>query len=313
MQEQYLLPTEPTISKPGADPKKEPRRPHVSHSAINWYLEKCGYYFEQKWIRKIPVPPTAYLHKGSSVHAGSEVNFKQKIKSFKDLPASQIQEATVAAFDDRVKAEGYMLTAEEEKIGSGIVLGRAKDKAAELALLYAQNIAPAHQPILVEEYQRIKLKDDLDLLVKLDLINDLNRIVDLKTGKRAMSQAAIDSDLQFSIYALAYRAINKKDPDAVVIENLVESPKNTKHLRFITRRTELDFKKVVTKINRFIAGTSLGVFLPAAKGSWFCNEDHCGYARSCKYYQFYKQGGGSQPVPFWMKFKRKKKEVKSTK
>lgn len=283
------------------------KRPHVSHTAIEWYLEKCGEFYRRRYLDKEPVPPTAAMHKGSSVHSGAEENFKQKITSRQDLSSSKIQEITAAAFETRVKAEGVLLTSKEETIGYQRVLGQAKDRAVILADIYAREVAPQHQPVMVEQLQRIRLNDEYDLLVKLDMINDLRQIEDLKNRKRAMSQKEINDSLQFPIYGLAYRALTKTDPAGVVVDNLVDAPVNPKHVRITRPLGMADYQKAVDKINLFLFGVKSAVFMPAPKGSWYCDEDHCGYARTCKFYQYYKRGGGKQQLPFWMKFKKKKK------
>lgn len=301
----------PSSSAAAAEPAKiQPcgsgkKRPHVSSSAIDCYLDKCGHYYERRYILKESVPPTTQMVRGSAIHTGSEVNFKQKIESHKDLSASKIQEITAAAFDERIKTEGYFLTTKEESVGASIALGRVKDRAVLLSDIYTQHIAPAHQPVMVEEFQRIRLNDDLDLLAKLDLLNDKRQIVDLKSSKRSISQAELDSSTQYTIYAMVHRAITKEDPAGIVQENIVDAPKNPKHRRLETFRGEAHYKKLIDKINLFLHGTKTGVFLPAAKGAWYCNEEHCGYARTCKFYQFYQKGGGKVQVPFWMKFKKK--------
>lgn len=281
------------------------KRPHVSVSRIKMYF-RCGEMYRRRVIEKEPLIPTIPLHKGSGVHTGAEINFKQKIKSFQDLPKASIIEAAVSGFETRFKKEGVALTAEEEKIGLDLVIGKAKDRTAVLAGMVADYVAPAHQPVIVEQDQRIELMSNLDLWVKLDMINTRNEIVDYKSSKRSLNQADIDQDIQYTLYALTQKSITKADPGPIVIENLVDTGKNTKYNPMTTSRNISHFKKAIEQINIFIAGLKSGVFLPAEKGSWYCNEEHCGYARTCKFYQFYKQGGGARPKPFW--FGRKKKK-----
>lgn len=288
---------------------KPVKRPHISSSSIDTYTDRCGEMYRRRYIEKERVPPSTPMVQGSAIHAGSELNFRQKIVSFKDLSSSKIQEATAEAFDNQIKTEGFFPTTEESGRGADIVLGEAKDRAVILSDIYSKHVAPAHQPVMVEEFQRIRLNDELDLLAKLDLVNDKQQIVDLKSSKKSWSQGQVDNSTQLTIYAMVYRAITGKDAAGIMAENVVNAPKNPKHRRLETTRSQKDYVKLVEKINLFLAGVKLGVFLPAAKGSWYCSEEYCGYARSCKYFQYYQKGGGKIPVPFWMK-RKKKKEVK---
>lgn len=271
---------------------------------------RCGELYRRRVIEKEPLIPTIPLHKGSGVHGAAEINFRQKIESFKDLPVAQIKDAAAAAFEERVKKEGAMLTTAEEGIGFARVIGTAKDRTVALAGLYADFVAPAHQPVLVEQDQRIALTDDLDLWVKLDLVNTRKEIVDYKTSKKSLNQAEVDQDLQYSLYALAQKALTKEDPGPIVVENLVDTGKNVKHNQVTTSRGMAHFQKAVKEINLFLDALKLGVFLPAPKGAWYCSEERCGYARTCKFFQFYKRGGGAAPKPFWWGRKKKKSEEK---
>lgn len=283
------------------------KKPYISASAINAYF-KCGEIYRRRYIEKQIVPPSSFLIKGSAVHLGAEENFKQKIKSFVDLPASKIKDATASAFDTRVNKEGILLTQEEEKVGLSLIMARAKDNAVKLADIYAHEVAPVHQPVTVEQFQRIALNDKTDLLVKMDMVNTRNEIVDLKTSRRSMNEKQLSEDIQFDLYGMAYRAINGKDAEKIVIENLVEAPKNPKRTLIELKKDMRHYKRAADKLNLFLFGTESGVFMPAAKGSWFCNENYCGYARECKFYQYYQKGGGNIQRPFGMNFKKKKKE-----
>lgn len=307
---------EPTnsIGSPGSEKKTIPnteQRPHTSASAITTYLDRCGEYYLQRYINKKRFPPLPFMLKGSAVHTGQELNFKQKIQSHADLSPSKVKEATAAAFDERIAKEGYMLTSKDETVGASKILGLAKDSAVRLADLFIAKIAPLHQPILVEQTQRIRLDEKTDIMVKMDMVNDRKEIQDSKTSKATMNIKTVQESFQFKLYGLAYRAIYKEDPAAVVIDNMVDLKRGPKHTAFRLPMGQRQYQTAVDKINLFLYGTKTGVFMPAQKGSWFCNEDHCGWARECKYYQFYKRGGGKTQLPPWMRFgKKKKTEVK---
>lgn len=304
-------PTTPSQTSTSKTPgTKKSDRPHVSASSITQYVDRCAEYFRRSKIEKERFPPPPFMIKGSAVHTGNEINFLQKIKTHQDLPASKVMDATAAAFDDRIRQEGYMLTSKDEGIGSDKVLGRAKDSAVALSKLFIEKVAPVHQPVVVETFQRIKLNEKMDILVKLDMINDRQEIQDTKTSKQTMSVNAARDSFQFKLYGLAYQALYKKPAAGVVVDNLVHLKGGPKHTRLDIFIGPKQYQEAVEKINIFLAGTKLGVFLPAPKGSWFCNEDHCPAAPTCKYFQFYKRGGGKTPVPAWMRFRKKKKEVK---
>jgi len=292
---------EPTQAPAPAEP---PKRKTISTSKMKTYF-KCGWMYFQRYHEKKPFIPTIPQHKGTSVHKSAEVNFLQKIQSHTDLSTSKLQEVAAGAFEERIKLEGLMMTKEEESVGMTRVVAQAKDRAVLLAGLFAEKVAPCHQPLIVEQDQRIRLSDEFDLMVRTDLVNDRNEPVDLKSGKRTLSQGDIDKDLQFTIEHMILRKVTGKEPGPVIIENMVDTGKTLKHTRLVTSRTPRDYQVAVDQINRFVDGVRLGVFLPAPKGSWWCSESACGFARECKYFAYYQKGGGDVPRPVWRKAKKK--------
>jgi len=133
-----------------------PKKPHISASAIETYTT-CGEVYRRRYIEKDVIPPGVALIRGSSFHSGAEFNNAQKVESFKDLPEDMVVERSVEEFDARIRADGVLMTDEEESQGKQKVLGRAKDEVVGLASLFCKEVAPEYQPTAVEEKRRIVL------------------------------------------------------------------------------------------------------------------------------------------------------------
>ena len=259
----------------------QPKKTSVSYTRLHSYA-RCGEAYRRRYIENEKIPPGIAQLRGVAFHVGAEINFKQKIETHKDLTVNEVMMATAAAFDGEIKAKGVMLTEEEEATGKKKVLGAMKDRTVNLARNFTKLVAPEYQPAQVETMTPIALNAETDLVVKIDLIDDKDRVVDLKTTSRPKRQQDIDSDLQFDIYGLGFRAMKGKDPAALTQEILLDGDKN-KRQTLSTTRTIQDYEQAVHRINAFLAGTKAGVFMPTNPGNWWCSKTWCGYYRTCPY------------------------------
>lgn len=260
-------------------------RPHISPSQINTFT-RCGEAYRRSYIEREKLPPGVALLRGTSVHAGAELNNKQKIKSRKDISVKKIVEASVARFKNGIKADGLLLTSDEQGIGQRKVVGQAIDSTARMAEYYRLYMAPRRQPRAVEITHQITLPGtEYDLLGRLDMITDREEIQDLKTGKKPRSQRDWDTDVALSAYALTYQAIHKKKPRGILIDQIVQRKNgDIQGFEFSTSRTRDDMAVLVNRVNAMMGALRAGVFIPANTGSWWCSERWCGYARTCPYF-----------------------------
>jgi hypothetical protein len=270
-------------TEPGGKMEKNQKR-YISASQLQMY-ERCGEQYYRRYILKEKIPPGISLLKGTGVHGGARANFRQKVESKQDLPRKDIVEIAVTEFERSFDQQGVLLTAEEETIGLKKVLGETKDSVVKLADLYAVEIAPAYQPVFVEESYRIVIENSLyDLLAIMDLADEQERVVDLKTGAKSKTQKDVDTSEQLTFYALVYKAKTKRLPKEVRLETLVDTKVAKVQTLFSTRDDE-DLRVLVERVNTMIQGLEKGVFVPAQPTSWVCDERYCGYAPTCRYYK----------------------------
>jgi len=260
---------------------KEFKKTHISPSQIASYL-RCGEMYRRRYICKEVIPPGIALIKGRSIHTGAEANHRQKIESHKDMKKKDIVEIAVNDVDAIKAEDGYSLTKEEQSVGAKKVLGRVKDRIAIVAGLYAEEVAPTIQPILVEETFRIELPGSYDLLGRIDYCDEKEIIGDIKTSGKSKSQADIDGSDQMTFYHLAYLNRFGHPPAGLRMDILVD--KKIPAVQPLTStRDNQDYQILLNKINAMIAGLKAGVFLPAPENSWICSKKFCGYFSSCIY------------------------------
>jgi len=246
-------------------------------------MAKCGEQYRRRYMEGDIIPPGVSLMKGSGFHEAAKVNMRQKMESREDLPAEDIQEIAVAAFDEAVHGE-YVLSDEEQSIGSAAVIGEAKDSLAELALVHALEQAPCYQPIMVEEKIEIVIPDSpKNLLGIIDLGTDQNEVIDFKTAGKKKNQADADESIQLTVYAAAFHAMSGMPAESVKLDCVIQTKTKTYRQVLESDRIEADFAALAERINMMNTAIQAGVFLPAPPDAWWCSEKWCGYFRTCPY------------------------------
>lgn len=258
-----------------------PDKPHLSSTQLDMYL-RCPESWRRRYLEHEIIPPGIALITGKALHAGAEVNFRQKIDSHEDLPTDKIIDAAAAAFDTE-KAGGYALSDEENGRGAAAVLGEAKDMAVKLAGAYAEHQAPDYQPIAVEHKTLIEFPSaSHDLLAFTDLRDDLGRVVDFKTAARKKSNNEAHDSTQLTIYAAAYMVDHGQPPTEVRLDVLTKTKVPGRQV-LRSARDRRDFTALVNRVNVVLRGIEAGIFPPAPMGAWQCSPRWCGYWSTCPY------------------------------
>lgn len=255
---------------------------HISNSQLELYW-KCGEAYRRRYCENDKTPPGVALLIGSGVHTGAEVNFKQKVDSFRDLPASDIVDVAVAGFDQRLSVDGYSLSKEDESIGVQKSLGKARDTVAALAELHADEQAQDYQPRDVEKATTILLPTcSRDLVAITDLRDVDGRVIDLKTAARKPNADEADRSLQLTIVAAAYKVDYGNECKDVRLDVLTKTKEPQRHV-MISQRDDSDYLALASRINVTVAAIEAGSFTPASPSHWACSSKWCGYFRTCPY------------------------------
>jgi len=174
---------------------------HWSASSLDM-LNRCPYQWQQRYLRGRKERPGEAQTTGSTVHAGVEHNFKQKVESHEDLPTAELLDW----FDD----EGFKAVVEREQEAKGEVVwdpdgGPEKAQARGRAMLgaYHTAVAPRVQPLAVEGEFLIPM---FELPIPMKGYIDIERessIIDLKTSKQKRSTPKETWWIQAAVYGEA--------------------------------------------------------------------------------------------------------------
>ncbi len=208
---------------------------------------------------------------GSAYHKGLEVNFKQKVKTEKDLPLDVVRDAFSTEWERRLRYDDVQFI-------DGAKPGKVKDGGIKLVSEYHTNVAPSVQPFMVEEPFTIQaggseLKGIIDLATS-------GAIIDHKTAARPWTQERADSDLQATCYLLAMHDMGVPIDSFEFHVGISEPEPDVAKLR--TRRSKAEFDWYLQLLGQVTKVIQSGVFLPAMPGSYVCSERWCGYYSICK-------------------------------
>lgn len=249
-------------------------------------MMKCPEQHRRRFIENEVIPPGGALIRGTAVHVAAEHNFKQKIESRKDLPASQLVEVAVATVDGRIREEGITLDPDERTMGQQAVRDKIQADAIVATKLYAGQIAPRHQPVMVEEKITFKLEgiEAVEIHGTIDTLNEEHRIVDLKTAKKKPNPSDYEEGPQATMYDLLTLLKTGRPTNGVQFEAMVIK-KDPEVVTVLVRKRKEDYAALLEQIREMAKAIRAGVAIGSygGSGAWWCSPKWCGYWSTCKF------------------------------
>jgi hypothetical protein len=247
---------------------------------------KCPEQHRRRYVEGDIIPPASALIRGTAVHVGAETNFKQKIDTRQDLPAKDIIEAAVSTVQSRVRTEGLWLSPEQETEGKGKVVNAIEKDVITLTRLYATDVAPAYQPVLVEQEMTFKVDglEGVEVGGRIDTISEAQEVVDLKTYGKKANEDTMNADPQPTMYALL-KLLKTGTPARSVNMEILVLKKEPEHQRITIVKRKADFVALLEQV-KAIAGAIKSGIAPGAygqMGAWWCSKNQCGYWKTCRF------------------------------
>ena len=244
-----------------------------SVSQIQAYLG-CPLKYRFQYVDQIPRPwrPAALVF-GSSVHAAVEWFHKERLAGAK--PSA---EDVLKIFD----ADWFAQTLEPVVFQGSETKEDLQAKGQAMLRLYVEEEHSA-EPVAVEEGFELDLADPESgelLSVRLrgimDLIEQGDTVVELKTAARALPAGDLERHLQLSTYALVHLLLHRRVPKLRI--DMLLKTKAPRLERFETTRTLQDLSWTARLIERTARAIEGGHFYP--NPSWRCTE--CEYFAHCQ-------------------------------
>jgi len=242
---------------------------HISVSQIKMYL-RCPLQYKYRYIDGLIIQPTSSLTLGKSIHSALESNYSQKIESKQDLPSEKMLDLFSERWD---KEAQETIFEEDEKAGT------IKDEGVKMVTVYHDQISPTIQPKLVEHGFNLNFENvSYTLKGIIDLVDMDGTIIDHKTAKRSMVPEDVESNIQLTCYALAYRSVFGAEEKELRFDVMVKT-KVPKLQQISTKRTQDDINRFLKLMGYVSKAIQSGIFYPCEDRqtcSW------CGYRGLCK-------------------------------
>lgn len=272
---------------------------YLSPSQVTMFL-KCPHSWELAYVQGKPRKTVARMFQGVFVHNATEAVLKERLASGKLPPLEMATDEFSTAFD---KSKGLIEDWEDETEGA------MKDAGIACTKKYYEEAAPAATPIAVEKTLtavvraadgRVKLPilgriDSIQVQTETEqqyqdvrekIVSDENakvllprRIHDLKIVTDKWSEADLENDLQFTIYAGVEHVPDVQVDQVVKGRSKVPRPRYEKLTGVVTPGQVNHVMRVVEDVATSIA---MGHFPRTDPGNWWCGPKWCGMWQHCR-------------------------------
>ena len=259
----------------------------ISVSQVNAYLG-CPLKYRFQYVDKIPRPwRAAVMAFGSSVHAAVEWFHRERLAGrTPDL------ESVLKVFE----ADWYAQNVEPLVYPSVESKDSLSEKAAGMLRVYLESCNGA-KPVAIEQPFEVDLVDPetgeifpVRLRGIIDLIEDGDVLVDLKTAGRTLEQGGLERHLQLSTYALAHWVMKGSIPK-LRLDMLMKTVKPRLERHETTRSIE-DLGWTARLINEVALTIQTEHFFP--NPSWRCTE--CEYFAHCQRWRGWEPSQAAMPA-----------------
>ena len=257
------------------------KKPTISDSAERMLI-RCGTQYEFRYIKGIRIPPGVAQVTGTATHKTVNLDLNYKKDKGELMKLDEIKDSA----SDSIKMlfqNGVKLNEEEKKEGDKKLKAQAQSDAINLSALHHGEIAPAIQPLHIERYFKLEMKNQpMDLAGRMDVEEVNGGLRDTKTSAKSPSQKEVDVDDQLTIYSLAKKIETGKLPTHLSMDYLVKT-KTPKVVIAETVRTQKDIDRIIYLFDHTMKFLKLGMFMPNPNG-WWCSKSWCGYWDRCPFW-----------------------------
>ena len=252
----------------------------ITQSMMGMFL-RCPHQFERRYIRGEIIPPGIAARRGSATHKAAQLNHEQKLHSQADLPVGDLQDSARDHYVTLIREEGVFIP-KEQLPDKDKLLAAGLDATVRLTALYRESLAPAIQPLLVEERMTCEAGLGLPLQGTIDVFTTDHWLPDLKTADKSKGPKDADYSLQLTFYAGLVAHQTGNWPQKVSLEVLVNN-KEPKLQSLPTTRGPEDWTNLLHRVQLMLSQIETGLFPPCDPSAWICSPNWCGYFWTCTY------------------------------
>ena len=251
---------------------------HLSASSINDYVE-CGLLYKFGRIDKLPMEekPDA-LEFGTCIHRVLEEYYLEKMSGHR-MSLKDIQNLFETTWTSIAKDRTDIKYATGNDFKSLLMLGK------DLLTVWFNKLPKDDEfrVLAIEEAFAFSLADiPVPIIGAMDLVEEDDAgtiiITDFKTSGRAYSIDEVDQNQQLTMYQIAAKKNGFSDREILLKFDTLIKTKTPKCENYWTTRSDVDERRLETKVTQVWEGISKGVFIPNDT-SWKCKN--CAFKKAC--------------------------------
>jgi len=251
--------------------------PHLSASSIGDYVE-CSLLYKFGRIDRLPMElkPDA-LEFGTCIHRVLEEYYLEKMSGHR-LSLKDIHRIFETTWTDIAKDRTDIKYATGKDFKALFMLG--KDL---LSAWYNKQPNDDFKVLAIEEPFSCNLPDiPVPIIGAMDLVEEDESgtviITDFKTSSRAYSVSEVDQNQQLTFYQIAAKKNGFADREILLKFDTLIKTKTPKFEQYWTTRSDIDERRILTKVKQVWDGISKQVYVPNDT-SWKCKN--CSYKKAC--------------------------------
>ncbi|MCR4340081.1 MAG: PD-(D/E)XK nuclease family protein [Gemmatimonadaceae bacterium] len=277
----------------GGAPSFELPVERLSPSSIDGFW-KCAEQWRREKVEKDRRPVTVDQLFGSAFDRAASTNFRQKIESHEDISVVEMRD---------VAGDSFNTVVEEEKEERGIDWYETKPATLQAEVItqmvgndslpgFHQVLAPTIQPVTIQRWFEVPTVVGVPFVGKIDVETDRAQVRDMKTTKKAHTQADIDKNTQATGYLWARE--REGDPAAdfgtlIAIRTIKPQQQELVTTRTAEEIAQFDSLLLVTAqtISHFMNTYGPdGPWPGASPLGWWCSKRQCSfYGNGCPWRQ----------------------------
>ncbi len=251
--------------------------PHLSASSIGDYCE-CSLLYKFGRVDRLPMEfKSDALEFGTCIHKVLEVYYLEKMSGHR-LSLKDIHRLFETTWTKIAEGRTDIKYAAGKDFKTLLMLG--KDL---FSVWYQKQPKDDFKVLAIEEPFTCNLPDiPIPIIGAMDLVEEDDAgtviITDFKTSGRAYNVSEVDQNQQLTIYQIAAKKNGLADREILLKFDTLIKTKTPRFEQYWTTRSDIDERRIVTKVKQVWNGISKNVWVPN-DGSWRCKN--CSYKTAC--------------------------------
>jgi len=264
--------------------KEKPLR--LSFSQLMMYV-RCPEHYLFRYVFGIRTPSAKAMKQGSALHDAIAEGYREKMEEGRPLSLRQSQEAYegflrkhLEQYYEELERGSFLVTKEFLAKERMVSFSNLLDAGMKGIAVYKKEIEVRTDPLFAEEPFEISLRNNIELIGRIDLVDTSHILHETKTTKKkpVLQQTALDPQLAF--YSFAYEYMTSQKPKSMVKDFLILGKKEASVARYSVRKTEIGKSSLLRIIDAISFAIRNNIwYCVHTADSWICSEGWCGYMK----------------------------------